>query len=133
MLNKKTEKNLNAPEAAPTAKGAGIASVTANATGKTYSRPGSGRKRHIVRADGPTGPINIMGQDARTLEALVHRGASGVTALEVSSWAFRLGAYVHDLRHGHGLAIETIREDHEGGWHARYVLRSPVTILEVLS
>jgi hypothetical protein len=39
---------------------------------------------------------------------------------------------VYDLRKL-GIVIETIRERHDGpfaGEHARYVLRSPVTILE---
>lgn len=65
---------------------------------------------------------------AKALAALVAAGPRGVTALEVDSWAYRLGAYVHSLRHDCGLAIETMREPHEGGWHGRYVLRSPVRV-----
>ena len=65
------------------------------------------------------------------LEALIESGKSGVIALELSiTWALRLSAYVCRLR-GQGLDIETIREPHDdmGGWHARYVLHSPVAIL----
>ncbi len=123
----------NAPKAVGATLEADTARCPANAMKAAYPRPGAARKRVIMHADGPSGRLNVNGQEARALEALVKRGASGVTALEMSSWAYRLGAYVHDLRHEHGLAIETIREDHEGGWHARYVLRSPVIILEVLS
>ena len=79
---------------------------------------------------GPHGPIAVTGQVAKALAALVHSGAAGVTALEVSSWAYRLGAYVHTLRREFGLAIETVREPHDWGWHARYVLHSPVVIAE---
>jgi len=60
------------------------------------------------------------------------KGNRDVTALEVATWAYRLGAYVHTLRHRHGLSIETRRELHEGGWHGRYVLCSPVAIGEAV-
>lgn len=85
-------------------------------------------KRASIRAEGPAGRFTVTGQVARALVALVKAGARGVTALEVNSWAYRLGAYVHTLRHDSGLAIETLREPHENGWHARYVLHSPVTV-----
>ena len=90
-------------------------------------------KRRTLTAIGPDGAFTVSGQVAKALAALLSAGAAGVTALEVNSWAYRLGAYVHTLRHDHGLAIETVRELHEGGWHGRYVLRSPVTIGEALS
>ena len=86
-------------------------------------RPGS-----RVAATGPSGLFTVTGQVAKALGALVTAGEHGVTALEASSWAFRLGAYVHTLRHRHALAVETVRELHDGGWHGRYVLRSPVTL-----
>ncbi len=88
----------------------------------------SGRK--TVRAFGPDGAFTVTGQTAKALVALLSAGTAGVTALEVNSWAYRLGAYVHTLRHDYGLTIETLRELHEGGWHGRYVLRSPVSIGE---
>ena len=84
-----------------------------------------------VRALGPDGPFLVAGQVAKALLALVAAGATGRTALEVASWAYRFGAYVWTLRHGYGLNIETRREEHEGGWHARYVLACPVTVLRV--
>ena len=87
-------------------------------------------KRKSVRALGPSGPFIVHGQTGRSLRALVASGEKGVTALEVTSWAFRFAAYCHDLRHNHSLIIETMRENHDGGWHGRHVLRSPVTILE---
>jgi hypothetical protein len=62
------------------------------------------------------------------LLALVRAGSAGRTALEVATWAYRFGPYVRKLRHRYGLTIETRRELHEGGWHARYVLTSRVTI-----
>lgn len=74
--------------------------------------------------------IELSGQTARTLTALIEAGESGVTALEMSSWAIRISEYVRILRHDHGLNIETIREDHNGpagpGWHGRYVMYSAV-------
>lgn len=88
------------------------------------------KARRKLSAIGPHGPFTVTGQDAKALAELVRRGAAGVTALEVNSWAYRLGAYVHRLRHDFGLAIETQREPHDGGWHGRYVLHSAVTLAE---
>jgi hypothetical protein len=85
-------------------------------------------RRKVLRAIGPDGAFTVTGQTAKALASLMVAGKRGITALEVNSWAYRLGAYVHQLRHQHGLAIETQREPHEGGWHGRYVLRSIVTL-----
>ena len=78
---------------------------------------------------GPNGPFSVRGQTAKALLALVNAGNRGVTALEVNSWAYRFSAYCFDLRHKHGLIIETLREKHDGGWHGRHVLHTPVTLL----
>lgn len=121
-----------APKAAPTAKGAVSRGVSASAKcGRYHERP-TIRNRLKLRALGPAGPFAVIGQNANALLALIRAGTAGVTALEVNSWAYRFGAYVHVLRHRHGLAIEMIREAHNdaGDWHGRYVLRSPVSILE---
>ena len=87
------------------------------------------KARTTVRAVGPNGLFAVKGQTGRSLRALVAAGDQGVTALEVSSWALRFAAYCHDLRHKHGLQIDTLREGHDGGWHGRHVLRSTVEIL----
>ena len=89
--------------------------------------------RRTLPAIGPAGPLTVTGQVANALAALVGAGGGNVTAPEVRSWAYRLGAYVHTLRRDFGLAIETVREPHDGGWHGRYVLRCPVAILEAAS
>lgn len=89
------------------------------------------RGRFTLNARGPAGtPICVAGQTARALLALVEAGARGLTALEAGTWALRLAAYVHDLRHKHGLVIAIDREAHEGGWHGRYRLCSPVELVE---
>jgi hypothetical protein len=75
--------------------------------------------------------FEMTGQTARTLLALLEAGARGVTALECSTWAFRLAAYCYDLRRDHGLAICCDREEHPGGWHGRHVLETPVEIVTV--
>lgn len=130
MFEKQSKQSGGAPKAVTAAKGAGIASEGAKATCNAYNVPPRHRKR-VVHAISPAGRIAVTGQEARALEALIERGAAGVTSLEVSSWAYRLGAYIFDLRHDYGLSIDTLREEHDGGWHARYVLRSPVVIAEV--
>lgn len=84
----------------------------------------------IIRKDSET-VRELRGRVAQTIIALVAVGNNGVTALEMSSWAFRLADYIHTLRDDHGLEIDTQREEHEGGWHARYVLITAVEILEV--
>lgn len=70
-------------------------------------------------------------QTARALLALVEAGEDGVTALEVSGWAYRFAAYCWELRHRHGLEIVTMAEKHSGGWHGRHVLRTPVEIISI--
>ena len=72
------------------------------------------------------------GRVAQTLLCLVEAGERGITALEVSTWALRLAAYVHTLRHDFGLDIETQREPHEGGMHARYTLITPVEVIDTI-
>jgi hypothetical protein len=75
--------------------------------------------------------FEVRGQSPRTLLALVEAGGRGVTALECSTWAFRLAAYCYDLRRDHGLVIRCDREEHPGGWHGRHVLETPVEIVTV--
>lgn len=125
------EAKPNGPGAAATASGSGIARLAANATGERYTPRRATRKRNAMDCEGPDGRFRVTGQEAKALQALVAAGANGVTALEVASWAYRLGAYVHRLRHDIGLDIETLREPHGdlGDWHGRYVLRSRVRIL----
>jgi hypothetical protein len=98
-----------------------------------YGYRPSGKKSklllHCHRTDG--GPsFAVTGQTAKALMALHRAGAAGVTALEVSTWAYRFAAYCFDLRK-HGLDIETVRESHEGGWHGRHVLHTPVRLVVV--
>lgn len=78
--------------------------------------------------------LKVRGQEARSLAALVAAGPRGITALEVSTWALRLAHYAMKLRRL-GLAIEMVKEPHEGPggkhWHGRYILKSPVEVVEV--
>lgn len=127
------DRKKDAPSAAATALGVNVEGHEATAQMDHYHSPGTPRKRLLVRAKGPDVlPFTVSGQTPRTLLALVKAGAAGVTALEVASWAFRLSHYVMALRHRHRLAIPMQWEAHEGGKHGRYVLRSTVTIIEVV-
>jgi hypothetical protein len=100
------------------------------ATADGYSQNSFRGKQNALTVDTPAGRIAISArQQRRALAALIGAGSQGVTALELSSWAYRLGAYVHTLRHDYGLAIETLREPHDGGWHGRYVLHTPCQII----
>src|SRR5207248_2191777 len=89
-------------------------------------------KRLIVSArilpDGPT--VKAVGRDGWALLSLIGAGASGCTPIE--HVGPRWSHYVWKLKRL-GLSIETITESHSGlfpGHHARYVLRTPVEILE---
>lgn len=73
----------------------------------------------------------IRGRIAQTIVALVAAGLAGITAAEMSCWAYRLGAYIYTLRHDYGLDIETIYEPHDGGAHGRYILHTAVEILDL--
>ena len=81
-----------------------------------------------VKGSGPSGEFSVSGQTAHALLALVNAAGRGVTALELSTGALRLAAYVHSLRRL-GLVVTLLREPHPGGWHGRYVLASPVRLL----
>lgn len=85
----------------------------------------------FVHAEGPNGRFYVTGQTGRALLALIGAGEAGQTSNEVASWGYRLAGYVHDLRRLYGLEIEMLKEAHPGGWHGRYVLRSPVHVLAV--
>jgi len=74
--------------------------------------------------------LTFKGRDAWALRELMDAGDLGVTPLDTPGP--RWSGYVHKLR-GAGLVIETIHESHRGpfpGTHARYVLRSTVTVLD---
>jgi hypothetical protein len=73
----------------------------------------------------------LNGRDAQTLIALVEAKQKGTTALEISSWALRLSAYIFNLRKECGLDIITNTEPHDGGHHGRYILQDDVKILKV--
>tara|TARA_R110002124_G_scaffold183210_1_gene350611 strand:+ start:2029 stop:2334 length:306 start_codon:yes stop_codon:yes gene_type:complete len=76
-------------------------------------------------------PGIVTGREAETLLKLVQHGPTGLTAYDFAGGPpFRLPAYVANLR-ARPLEIETLREEHDCGWHGRYVLHTPVTILKV--
>ena len=73
----------------------------------------------------------VSGRFAWTLDALVIAGEKGVTPIERP--APRWSHYVDILRDREGLAIVTLEEKHGGpfkGWHGRYILKSPVQVIE---
>lgn len=75
---------------------------------------------------------NLTGREAWALLELIKAGERGCTPL--NNPAPRWSGYIFDLRHDHGINIETVTEAHGGqfkGTHARYVLRDAVEIVEV--
>jgi hypothetical protein len=77
------------------------------------------------------GPVvTVIGRDGWALLALRAANENGCTPIDHPGP--RWSSYVHKLRKA-GLVIETIKEEHGGpfpGEHARYVLRSKVTLVE---
>jgi hypothetical protein len=74
--------------------------------------------------------VTVRGREAWALRMLMAAGERGCTPIDHPGP--RWSGYVHDLRK-FGIAIETERERHGGpfaGDHARYVLRSPVYVLD---
>lgn len=74
--------------------------------------------------------ITVNGRAAWALDQLIQAGDRGLTP--VSNPAPRWSHYIWLLR-AEGVIIETIDEPHAGafaGTHARYILRSPVVVLE---
>lgn len=123
-----------APKADGAAEGAGVGGWGANGRLVTYHPPSSPRNRLTRKVIGPDGEMFVLsGLNARTLMALVRAGVMGVTVFDAVTWTFRLAAHCHVLRHTYRLSIVTLWEAHEGGRHARYVLRTPVTILQPIS
>jgi hypothetical protein len=87
-------------------------------------------RTHFTIDDRPElGRLEAVGRDAWALLSLHGAGTTGCTPIDHPGP--RWSHYVWKLRQM-GLAIETIDEAHDGpfaGSHARYVLRSPITIL----
>ena len=72
----------------------------------------------------------ISGRIAWALAELAKAGANGCTPIDTPGP--RWSDYVYKLKK-EGISVETVTEKHGGafaGHHARYVLRSPVQILE---
>jgi hypothetical protein len=81
-----------------------------------------------ISDDGPL--VKVKRRDAWALAELLKAGSAGITPLERP--APRWSHYVFKNRRA-GIDIETIHEAHAGafsGHQARYVLRSPVQVIE---
>lgn len=89
-----------------------------------------GNVKQITARIGEYGPtVTVKGRDAWALDRLLAAGPAGCTP--ITQPAPRWSHYVFKLRKA-GVTVETITENHGGayaGHHARYVLRSPVTVI----
>ena len=75
-------------------------------------------------------PVTVIGRNAWALQQLRAANENGCTPIDHPGP--RWSSYVHKLRKL-GLVIETVTEKHGGpfaGDHARYVLRTDITITE---
>lgn len=80
---------------------------------------------------GDNGPVvKVKGRDAWALANLIDAGKDGCTPIEHPGP--RWSHYCWKLRKA-GIVVETVTEPHGGtysGRHARYVLRSPIEVIE---
>ncbi|MBY5743528.1 hypothetical protein HFO28_07965 [Rhizobium leguminosarum] len=85
----------------------------------------------LYDGDAPKGlPITVVGREWWALEQLIKAGDKGCTPID--NPAPRWAHYVWLMR-GNGIDVETIHETHGGpfpGSHARYVLRTKLSIVE---
>jgi hypothetical protein len=89
----------------------------------------SEKLRLIAKIEPDGGVHEVVGRDAWALQNLLRAGERGCTPIDTPGP--RWSHYVFKLRRA-GFIIETVDENHGGpfaGTHARYVLRSQVTIL----
>lgn len=87
----------------------------------------------VARNEGSQALLTLRGRNAWALLELQRAGMKGCTPID--SPGPRWSSYVHQLRRQYGLDIETVHECHSGpfpGTHARYVLKSRLTIIECL-
>lgn len=116
--------------AAPIAVGNGGYQCVANGT---YGNRSTAARRKVylrvrIEPDGDT--ITLEGRPAWAMKQLVAAGDNGCTPID--NPGPRWSDYVFKLRRL-GIVIETIHESHGGpfaGSHARYVLKSQVTIID---
>ena len=128
------ERKKDAPSAVGAALGANVKGREATGQLDQYHLPRSPRKRLVVKAIGPESrPFKVTGQLAKVLLALVKAGEAGITPLARETWSLRLSDHVRKLKNRRGLTIVTLWGKHDDGRHARYVLRSTVNIIEVIS
>ena len=122
----------DAPSAAATALGANVEGREATGQMDHYHLPRTPRKGFLVRAKGPDGqPFTVTGQTARTLLALIKAGAAGVTALEIASGPFGFRTTSWSCVTSTGW-LSRCNGRPRGRTHGRYVLRSTVSIVEVI-
>lgn len=103
---------------------------------RLHESPIAGKNNHpiveiTVELDGGERKT-FRGRDAWALGELISGGLVGCTPIERP--APRWSHYVFKLRRG-GLNVETIDEAHGGafrGQHARYLLRSPLRVIEIV-
>lgn len=117
----------NAPKAGHRAKGATPSSSQNQASAVCQKRPIAARQ-HTFTAIQENRKIAVTGKVGRTLRCLIAAGSEGITAAQLGTWAFRLAAYIHVLRHRDGLSITMERVQVGRSWHGRYVLHSIVII-----
>lgn len=86
----------------------------------------------LLTKNGKKKEIGLNGQNAKTLLTLLRAKNNGISTFEGFGLGLpRLSGYICVLRHDYDINIITIREEHIGGWHGRYVLVDMVEVGKV--
>lgn len=128
MANRKKD----APSAVAAALGANVDKLRSPRQETAYHANRQPHKPMAVIYDWPDGRRCIVrGMNARTLVNLCQKDGEGITHADVLEWARYLPAYISELRKRHRLDIRSMLEPHIGGSHARYVLLSPIKLIDI--
>lgn len=123
----------DAPSAAATALGANTVELGSHRPKCGYHASRPQLKPMAVMYAWPNGQsCRVRGKNARTLIGLIQNRHEGFTRSDMSGWEGYLPSHISDLRKLHRLDIQSTREPHHGGFHARYFILSPIEIREIV-
>src|SRR5687768_5083972 len=103
-------------------------------TFSTAAAPRQGNPAPVIKIvvhDGER-ELRFVGREAHTLSQLIERGSKGLSSVE--QIGPRISHYTMKIRRA-GIVVETVKENHAGafnGWHGRYVLHTPLRVVEIV-
>ena len=128
-----TDHKKDAPSAVAAALGANVGNPVSPRPRTDYHANQLPLKPMAVIYVWPDGRLGtVRGKNARALIGLIQKRQEGFTRSDMSGWEGYLPSHISDLRKLHRLDIQSTREPHHGGFHARYFILSPIEIREII-